>query len=143
MPRGLAYSVYTFVTSLFDTGMFGVYAGIDPGNTIETIDLICKEMRRQKEERVDAGELSDAKEFTKGSLMLASESVDNQMVRLAQNEIHFQKQIPLKKVVQKIESVSEEDIFDLAAALFQPDQLTLTLLGPVSKDNQFEDILIL
>ncbi len=141
--RGLAYSVYTFVTSLFDTGMFGVYAGIDPGNTIETIDLICKEMRRQKEERVDAGELSDAKEFTKGSLMLASESVDNQMVRLAQNEIHFQKQIPLKKVVQKIESVSEEDIFDLAAALFQPDQLTLTLLGPVSKDNQFEDILIL
>ncbi|MEE8540413.1 MAG: pitrilysin family protein, partial [Desulfobacterales bacterium] len=141
--RGLAYSVYTFVTSLFDTGMFGVYAGIDPSNTVETIDLICKEMRRQKEERVDAGELSDAKEFTKGSLMLASESVDNQMVRLAQNEIHFQKQIPLKKVVEKIESVSEEDIFDLAASLFQPDQLTLTLLGPVSKDNQFEDILIL
>ncbi len=141
--RGLAYSVYTFVTSLFDTGMFGVYAGIDPGNIIETIDLILKEMRRQKEVRVDAGELSDAKEFTKGSLMLASESVDNQMVRLAQNEIHFQKQIPLKKVVEKIESVSEEDILNLAASLFQPDQLTLTLLGPVSKDNQFEDILIL
>jgi len=141
--RGLAYSVYTFVTSLFDTGMFGVYAGIDPSNTVETIELILKEMRRQKEVRVDAGELSDAKEFTKGSLMLASESVDNQMVRLAQNEIHFQKQIPLKKVVEKIESVSEEDIFDLAASLFQPDQLTLTLLGPVSKDNQFEDILIL
>jgi predicted Zn-dependent peptidase len=141
--RGLAYSVYTFVNSLFDTGMFGVYAGIDPNNTIETIELILKEMRRQKEVRVDAGELSDAKEFTKGSLMLASESVDNQMVRLAQNEIHFQKQIPLKKVVEKIESVSEEDIFDLAASLFQPDQLTLTLLGPVSKDNQFEDILVL
>ena len=141
--RGLAYSVYTFVTSLFDTGMFGVYAGVDPSNTIETIDLILKEMRRQKEVRVDAGELSDAKEFTKGSLMLASESVDNQMVRLAQNEIHFQKQIPLKEVVEKIESVSEEDIFDLAASLFQSDQLTLTLLGPVSKDNQFEDILIL
>lgn len=141
--RGLAYSVYSFVSSLFDTGMFGVYAGIDPSNTIETIDLILKEMRRQKEVRIDAGELSDAKEFTKGSLMLASESVDNQMVRLAQNEIHFQKQIPLKKVVEKIESVSEEDIFDLATSLFQPDQLTLTLLGPVSKDNKFEDILIL
>ncbi len=141
--RGLAYSVYTFVNSLFDTGMFGVYAGIDPKNTIETIDLILKEMRRQKEVRVDTGELSDAKEFTKGSLMLASESVDNQMVRLAQNEIHFQKHIPLNNVVEKIESVSEEDIFNLAASLFQPDQLTLTLLGPVSKDNQFEDILVL
>ena len=109
--RGLAYSVYSFISSLFDTGMFGVYAGIDPSHSIEPIDLILKEMRTQKEVRVDAGELSDAKEFTKGSLMLASESVDNQMVRLAQNEIHFQKQIPLKVVMEKIESVSEEDIF--------------------------------
>jgi len=141
--RGLAYSVYSFISSLFDTGMFGVYAGIDPSHSIETIDLILKEMRTQKEVRVDAGELSDAKEFTKGSLMLASESVDNQMVRLAQNEIHFQKQIPLKVVMEKIESVSEEDIFELTTSIFQPDQLTLTLLGPVSKDNQFEDILIL
>ena len=141
--RGLAYSVYSFISSLFDAGMFGVYAGIDPNNTIETIDLILKEMRKQKEVRIDAGELSDAKEFTKGSLMLASESVDNQMVRLAQNEIHFKKHIPLKEVVQKIDSVTEEDVFNLAASLFQPDQLTLTLLGPVAEDSRLKDMLFL
>jgi predicted Zn-dependent peptidase len=29
--RGLAYSIYSFLTSFADTGMFGVYTAVDPG----------------------------------------------------------------------------------------------------------------
>lgn len=128
--RGLAYSIYSFVASQVDTGMFGVYAGVDPNNTLQTIELILRQMRRIKEKRVAATELHDAKEYTKGSLLLASESVDNQMFRLAQNEIHFQEHIPLHTVVEQIEGVSAEEIIHLASSLFQPEQLTMTMLGP-------------
>jgi len=141
--RGLAYSVYSFISSHVDTGMSGVYAGIDPSRTHETIEVILKEMRNLKETRVDPSELKDAVAYTKGNLLLASESIENQMVRLAQNEFHFGRYVPLQEVVDKIESVTQDHILDLAGSLFQAKQLALTMLGPVADKKAFEDILTL
>jgi predicted Zn-dependent peptidase len=141
--RGLAYAVYSFISSYVDTGIFGAYAGVDPKNVIETIELILKEMRKLKRRRVDITELHNAKEYTKGGLLLASESVDNQMVRLAQNEIHFGRYVPLHEVVDKIEAVTVDDILDLGESLFQTNQLALTMLGPVNDNKSYENIIIL
>lgn len=139
--RGLAYSVYSFAASQVDSGMFGAYAGVDPHRVTETIDLIMKEMRRMKSEPVTGDELRDAKEYTKGGLLLAAESVENQMARLAQNEVHFGRFISLDEVVQEIDAVSSEHILQLAADLFQSDQLSLALLGPLPEAPEFESTL--
>jgi predicted Zn-dependent peptidase len=141
--RGLAYSVYSFISPYVDTGMFGIYAGIDPKRGLETIDLILEQMRNLKEKKVSSTELEDAKEYTKGNLMLASESNENQMVRLAQNEILFGRYIPLQDVVDKIESVTADDIGDLAEYLFQTDPMSLIMLGPVEDRTKYEGILTL
>ena len=86
-------------------------------------------------------EHAGAVEYTKGSLLLASESTDNQMVRTAQNEIHFGRDVPLQEVLQKIESVSRDEIIDLSRNLFQSNQMVLTMLGPVKQKKIFEEIL--
>ena len=139
--RGLAYAVYSFISSHVDTGMSGIYAGVDPNRTEETIELILNEMSKLKKVRVDHSELNDAVAYTKGGLLLASESIENQMVRLAQNEIHLERYVPLKEVIDKIESVTSDDILDLANGLFQTDQLAVTLLGPITDKNSLENIL--
>ena len=141
--RGLAYSVFSFISSFADTGMFGVYVGVDPKKAIMSTELILNEMRKLKETRIDSTELHDAKEYTKGNLLLASESVDSQMIRLAQNEIHLKRYIPLQEIIDKIESVTEDEILDLAKSLFQKDQLALTMLGPVDDEKSFKNILAL
>ena len=139
--RGLAYSVYSFISSYIDTGMFGVYAGIDPENTQVSTELILNEMRKLKEKRVSSTELLNAKEYTKGNLLLASENSDNQMVRLAQNEIHFGRYIPMQEVVDNIDAVSKDDILNLAENLFQSKHLALTSLGPVRDNKLFKNSL--
>jgi predicted Zn-dependent peptidase len=139
--RGLAYTVYSFITSHVDTGMFGVYSAVDPKRALETTELILREMTRLKNERVDSAELQGAIEYTKGSLLLASESNDNHMVRNAQNEIHFNRDIPLKEVIEQVESVTVEDIVDLARSLFEKNKMTLTMLGSVRENEPFEDLL--
>jgi predicted Zn-dependent peptidase len=141
--RGLAYSVYSFISSYVDTGIFGAYAGVNSENAYKTTQLILEEIARLKHLRVDPNELKDAKEHTKGSLMLASESNDNQMVRLAQNETHFGRYIPLEEIANNIQSVTQDDILDLAESLFQKTGFALTILGPVPHDNDFNDILTL
>jgi predicted Zn-dependent peptidase len=137
--RGLAYSVYSYLISYEDTGMFGVYAGVEPSRAVEVTALVADTMGKLKTCPVRPGELQDAKEFTKGNMLLASESTDNQMVRLAQGEINFGRYIPLEEVVDHIERVTAEEIQTLAATLFQDDKLVLTVLGPLSSVGPFQD----
>ena len=139
--RGLAYAVYSFISSHVDTGMFGVYLGVDPRRTGETIELVLDEIHKLNTEEVDSSELRGAKEYTKGSLMLASESTDNQMVRTAQNEIHFGRDIGLQEVLEEIEKVTQDQIINLANELFQKNQMVLTILGPLNKKKIFEKLL--
>jgi predicted Zn-dependent peptidase len=139
--RGLAYSVYSYISSYVDTGMFGIYAGVHPDNVQQTIELIVQEMNNICRTPISAAELQDAKEFTKGNLILAIESVDNQMVRLAQNEIHFNTYIPLETVIAHIEAVTVDDIQDLAKTLFKPEQSAVTLLGQVDDKTDFRSLI--
>ena len=139
--RGLAYTVYSFIASHVDTGMFGVYSAVDPKRALETTKLILKEITKLKNERVDSAELQDAIEYTKGSLLLASESNDNHMVRNTQNEIHFNRDIPLQEVIAQIESVTVEDIFELSKSLFKKNKMVLTMLGSIKEKKPFEDLL--
>jgi len=139
--RGLAYSVYSFVNPHIDTGMFGVYAGVDPSRAIESIQLILNELHRLTVERITEQEISAAREYTKGNLLLAQESNDNQMVRLAQNEIHFGRYSPLKEVMDRIDAVSCDDLINLANAIFRTDQLALTVLGPMTDKNAFDHLI--
>jgi predicted Zn-dependent peptidase len=140
--RGLAYNVYSFISSHVDTGMFGVCMGVHPKRALETTQLVMAEIRRLKKEPVESSELKGAIEYTKGSLLLASESTDNHMVRNAQNELHFGCDIALQTIIEKIEAVTANDIIELANELVDGRQMTLTVLGPVNGDKtDFEEIL--
>lgn len=138
--RGLAYSVYSFSNSYFDSGMSGASAGVDPVNAHESARVILEQMRRMAAEPVSSPELQAAKEYTKGNLLLATESNDNQMVRLAQNEFHFGREVPLSEVVSKIEAVTAADILDLARHLFKAGENAITIVGPVSDPTDFENL---
>ena len=141
--RGLAYSVYSFTSSYDDTGMFGIYAAVDPKKAYETILLVLEQMRKLKETIIDSAELHNAKEYTKGGILLSLENSDNQMARISKCEIHFGRYIPTKEVIDRIESVKAAEIKDLAANFFQSKYLSLTMLGPVIDDHKFDDILTL
>ncbi len=140
--RGLAYAVYSFVSSHVDTGMFGVYLGVHPDHVHTSVELVLKEIGKLKTDLVDAQELKGAIEYTRGSLLLASESSDHQMVRTAQNELHFGREIELDEIIDRIAAVTPEDIRQLARHLFQNDLMALTLLGPVvEEDAKLEELL--
>jgi predicted Zn-dependent peptidase len=100
-------------------------------------------MRRLKEEPIEGSELRNAKEHLKGGLYLAAESTDNQMTRIAHNEIIFGRYVPLQELVDEIEKVTAEDILRLAQDTFQDKAVSLSLLGPIDGNASYEEILSL
>jgi predicted Zn-dependent peptidase len=133
--RGLAYSVYSFLSSFIDSGMIGVYVGTGENTLTSVLKIIRREMKKLAENSLKPGELRSAKEQLKGNLLLSLESTDSRMGRLAKSEIYFHRFISPEEIIEGIERVSAEEVADLARQLFQTTSLSLTVLGPVTEKN--------
>lgn len=136
--RGLAYSVYSFSSLNMDSGLFGIYTGVAPENVLTSLSLILAELDKICGSPISDAEIADAKEYTKGSILLGSESTENQMVRLAQNEITFGRYIPLEETLANISKVSSEDIRRTAEFLFKSGRPSLTVLGPCKNKKELD-----
>jgi len=129
--QGLAYSVYSFVSSYADTGVFGIYMGVKKELAQQAIAIVLRETEKLKREKISAAELSSAKEQLKGNLLLSTESTDNRMSRLAKSEIYYNSYIPLEDVIAEIDAVTSDAVQELARALFNHKFVNYTFLGPL------------
>ena len=126
---GLAYSIYSYVSSHSDSGSLAVYAGTSRERLNEVIDIILREMKRFKTEPLAADELRDAQEQLKGNVMLSLESSDNRMTKLAKNEIYFGRPQSLPEIIRGIDRVTPQSLLQLADELIDDRYLTLVLMG--------------
>lgn len=133
--RGLAYSIYSFLSSYDSAGLLGIYAAASASAVSEILDLTVKELTAFKNVAVGDDELRSAREQLKGHMVLGLESSESIMQRLAHNEIYFGRDIPLEESIANIDRVSPKDIQELSAALFSADKLNLTVLGNMNKGN--------
>jgi len=139
--RGLAYSVYSFLSAYLDTGMLGIYAGVDSGRTEETIRLILAELDKVRRGELDEPELKAAQEHLKGSIILGSESPDSRMIRLAKNEITYGRFIDFDEVLTRVAEVTVDQVVAVAREYLSPEKLSLTVLGPLESSELSADVL--
>ena len=128
--RGLAYSVYSGLSSYRDTGLFSVYAGCATSKVSEVIDVVLQELRQIRLEPVTDDELQRAKDHLKGSLMLSLENTASRMSHLARQEIYFGRHFTLDETLAGIERVTRDDILRVGQGLFGSSALVGTVLGP-------------
>ncbi len=131
--QGLAYTVYSFVTSFFDTGLLGIYMGVKKDAAQQALAIVLRELDKLKDHPVEELELNNAKEQLKGNILLSTESTDNRMSRLAKSEIYYNKYLPLEEVIAEIDRVTGDDIQQLSRALFDSAHITYTFLGPLKE----------
>jgi predicted Zn-dependent peptidase len=130
--RGLAYAVFSNLTTYSDAGMVTVYAGCASEKVGEVVDLTMRELRQLRDTPVTADELTRAKDHLKGSLMLSLENTSSRMSQLARHEIYFGRSFSLDEILASIERVSAGDVRRVAGDLFQDANLVATVVGPES-----------
>ncbi len=128
--QGLAYDVSSGPTQYHDTGVFVVYAGVEPKRTAAALQAILKELARLRDEPVTAEELARAKEYTKGRMALGLENTSSVASWLGGQEISLGKVRLLDEVMASVDAVTIADIQRLARALFDEQRLRLAVIGP-------------
>ncbi|HTZ96499.1 MAG TPA: pitrilysin family protein [Terriglobales bacterium] len=127
--QGLVYAIYSDLNPYRDTGCLSVYAGTSRESASKVVQSVVSEFRNLKSEPIPQDELRRAKDQLKGSLMLSLESSTARMSNLARQEMYFDRFISMDELLQKIESVTAEELQQLATEFFHTESIAVTILG--------------
>ena len=128
--RGMAYSVYSFVSQYTDTGQIGVYLGTREENLTEALTITAEQIADLAAGNLPARELDRAKENLKGRIVLSMESTSTRMNRLGKSLITDSELLSLDRIVAEIDAVEAEAVCELAAALLETERLCAACIGP-------------
>ncbi len=134
--RGLAYSVYSFAANYADSGYFGLYAGCAPAKVEQVIELLSSELARLADQGISAAELTRGIGQMRGGLVLGMEDTGSRMSRLGKAEIVYGEYSSVDAVLTGLESVTAQDVQDLAADLSDRPR-SMALVGPFAAEEKF------
>jgi predicted Zn-dependent peptidase len=127
--QGLAYAVFSELNLYRDSGALMVSAGTSASSAPKVVEAIVNEFRSLKQEPIPAEELRRAKDHLKGSLMLGLESTSSRMANLARQELFFGRFFSLDELTQSIETVTAEEVQEVARDSFDARHIAVTVLG--------------
>lgn len=133
--RGMVYSVYSFMSSLHDSGIFGIYAGTGEKESAEVVPVICDELNRSTMDVTD-DELNRAKAQLKAGILMSLESSSSRCEQAARQLLVYGRTVPLEETVARIEAVDKEAVMRVANRIVT-SSLTFTALGPVGQIEPF------
>jgi predicted Zn-dependent peptidase len=139
--RGLVYDVHSYVSHFLDTGAFTIYAGVDPKNAYEALQLVLAELARLRDDGIGEEELTKAKEMSKGRLALRLEDSRAVSAWVGGQEILLGQVRSPEEVLAEIEAVGIGDLKRVAGQLLAGDQLYLAVVGPFRSDKRFAALL--
>jgi predicted Zn-dependent peptidase len=137
---GLAYSIQSYVEHFLDTGSVIITAGVDTRNLPVAIEAILKELARLKEV-IPESELTKAKEFSKGRLLLGMEDSHAVATWMGAQEIRTGHILSVDQRIAIIDAITAEDVRLIAGEVLAGDRLRLAVVGPVARDEPLEDLL--
>jgi predicted Zn-dependent peptidase len=127
--RGLAYSVYSYLSMHAEAGYHAVYAATAVERVDEVLEVVRAELGRVLRDGLPDDELAAAKGALTGSLILGLEDTSSRMTRLGRSVVCGLPLLSLDEIMDAIDSVTPDDVAAAAATLFGRDW-SLAVVGP-------------
>jgi predicted Zn-dependent peptidase len=128
--RGLAYSVGSYVLPYSSGGAFTIYGGTSKDAWPQVQELAKQELGKIRNGEVSEDELTRIKRQISGNMVLALEATSTKMMRMAKNELHHQREVPIEETLEKVRAVSRDDIVRYASTYLGEADLQTTAIGP-------------
>ncbi|HEX3590860.1 MAG TPA: pitrilysin family protein [Pseudonocardiaceae bacterium] len=127
--RGLAYQVYSAIGSYADTGMLSVYAGAQPDRLGDVAGVLRAVLDDVATNGLSDAEVARGKGQLRGGLVLGLEDSGSRMSRIGKGELNYADHLTVAATLARIDSVSTQDVADLATELLRRPFAT-AVVGP-------------
>ncbi|WP_448337329.1 M16 family metallopeptidase [Chloroflexus aurantiacus] len=140
--HGLSYNIGSYHNEFADTGMWVIYAGVEPDALRDAVAMTRAIVRDVAENGPTEQELATVKEQLKGSLLLSLEDTWSIASRNATSLLRYQTVPPVEQIIAEIDALSLADLQRAARRLLTANQQWLAVVGPYS-DEDHADLQIL
>jgi len=127
---GMAYYAATALEGGLGPGPWYAYAGVNPINVDQAVELIVKEIRKFTTRKVTQQELDDNKTFFIGRLPLSLETNSGVAGSISMMEMHNLGLDYLQNYPALVEAVTREDVLEMAREFLSADHYALSIAGP-------------
>ncbi|MBI2830092.1 MAG: insulinase family protein [Chloroflexi bacterium] len=135
--RGLTYSIHSSLEHMLDCGTIIISTAVDPPKLSAMVEGVLDELAKMKN-TVTSAELTKAKEQTKGRLLLHMEDSRAVAGWIGGQEMLLGRILTLDDVIEKISTVTLEEVEQMAHEIFQTNQMRLAVVGPVPDRKALE-----
>ncbi|WAA13556.1 M16 family metallopeptidase [Fervidibacillus halotolerans] len=130
--KGLAYSIFSYHSSFYDTGMVTIYGGTGVDQMDTLFESIQTSIHRFVEKGITDREIKNSKEQLKGNIMLSLESTNSRMSRNGKNELYLKKHRTLDETIQLIDGVTKEEVNSLIQKIFS-NHFSIAVINPTGR----------
>jgi predicted Zn-dependent peptidase len=135
--RGLVYDVHSFMSRMADTGVLGIGLACEPRQAATALEAAVVELRKLAEEPVGDAELTKAREYAKGRLLLQLESTSALCEYVGQQLLLQGRIVEPEELVARLESVDAAQVTELAGRVLSAG-LRAAVVGPFRSESRFE-----
>lgn len=136
--KGLAYSVFSYPSAYRDTGIFTIYAGMNPNQLDQVLNLIDNEIRLLKDKGLSIDEINKSKEQLKGNYILGLESTSSRMTSIGKSELLLNRVYTQKDILDKINQVTKENVERLIDKIFSASPISIAIVGNRNEYNELD-----
>ena len=138
---GLCYSVYSFTSGHCDTGILGLGTALGEETEAEAISAMVGEIKKLLDGGVSADEVQRAREQVKSGVLMSLESTSARMNRLARGELFLGEVVSSEELIERYNSITEEDILTAAREIFRPELASLSAVGRVRSVEEYRKLI--
>ena len=127
--RGLAYSVYSYLSPFSECGAQKIYAGVNPANLDEAYEAICEVIREVKRNGITEDEFLRSREQLKAGMFFSNESSNSQMLLYGKYMLHFNKIFDFEEKLNSLNAMCHEEAQAVIADMFDESKKAIALVG--------------
>lgn len=131
--RGLAYSVYSYLSSFPECASQNIYAGVNPAKAEEAYQAINTVIQTMKREGISEDEFMRSREQMKASMFFSNESSNSQMLLYGRYMLYFDKIFDFEDKLHRINSMTYADAQEGLLAMFNEDYKAVAVVGNTDK----------
>lgn len=131
--KGLAYSVYSYLSGYEECGSLTVYAGVNPAKAEEAYAAIEDVIAQMKRDGISEEEFLRGREQMKSSMLFAQESTSSQMLLYGKYMLYNNEVYDFEGRFKKMNKMKRNDVMDALALTLDGTKKAVAVVGNVNK----------
>ncbi len=131
--KGLAYSVYSYLSAYEECGSLTVYAGVNPSSAQEAYEAIEEVIAQMKKDGISEEEFLRGREQMKASMLFAQESTSSQMLLYGKYMLYNREVYNFEERFKKMNEMKRENVMEALALTLDGSKKAVAAVGKIGK----------